>query len=396
MALSLAIIILLGLLFNKTFDKMKLSGILGMLLLGVLIGPYGLNIICCEMLTISPELRKMALIVILLMAGLGLKKDTLKSVGMPAVRMSFLPGIFEGFTVMFAAHYFLDIPYFEAGMLGFILAAVSPAVIVPEMIRLNKEHRGTASGIPTLILASASVDDVVAITFFTSFLTLYREGDVNFVRQILTIPTSIIAGILLGVVIAFILLKLFRKISMRDTKKALIILGSAIVLVSIEEFTHGILPLAAYIGVMAIGFVIQEKYPSAGQRLSIKFGKIWIFAQLLLFVLVGAEVNVHRAAQVGLMGLLIIFIGLIARSIGVLLSLCNTRFNWKEKLFCVTAYIPKATVQAAIGAIPLTAGVASGEIILSIAVLAIMVTAPLGAMLIRIISKKWLTVDGSG
>lgn len=393
MALSLAGIILLGLVFNRAFEKIRLPGLLGMLILGIAMGPYGFNLISKEILRISSDLRKIALIIILLRAGLGLNKDTLNKVGIPAIKMSCVPGIFEGLTIMLVATHLLNISIIEAGILGFIIAAVSPAVIVPSMLDLMERKVGEDKGIPTLILAGASVDDVFAITLFTAFLGLYGGGDVNLLRQVVNIPISIVLGIGLGVMIGFLMVFLFKKYHMRDTKKVLIILGFAIVLNSIEEFLEGFIPIASLLGVMTIGFILLENYPSVAKRVSNKFNKIWVFAQLLLFVLVGAEVNINVAIDSGFIGLIIITIGLIARSIGVLISVAGTDLNKKERLFCVISYVPKATVQAAIGAVPLAMGVASGEIILAIAVLSILVTAPLGAIGIRATSDKWLTVS---
>jgi len=392
MALSLAAIILLGLSFNKAFEKVKLPGLLGMIILGIIMGPYGFNIISHETLLISADLRKIALIIILLRAGLGLNKETLNKVGVPAIKMSCIPGILEGLTIMFVGSYFLGISLIEAGILGFIIAAVSPAVIVPGMLDLIDRKVGEDKGIPTLILAGASVDDVFAITLFTTFLGLYGGTNINLFRQLLNIPISIALGVVAGVLVGFILVFFFKKYHTRDTEKVLIILGAAIVLNSIEEFLEGFIPIASLLGVMAIGFILLEKYPEVANRVGSKFNKIWVFAQLLLFVLVGAEVNIYVAIDSGLIGLAIIAIGLIARSIGVLISVAGTNLNLKERFFCIISYVPKATVQAAIGAVPLSVGVASGEVILAIAVLSILVTAPLGAIGIKATSDKWLTV----
>jgi solute carrier family 9B (sodium/hydrogen exchanger), member 1/2 len=392
MALSLAVIILLGLTLNWVFEKIKLPGLLGMLILGIMMGPYGLNLISGEILSISADLRKIALIIILLRAGLGLNKDTLNKVGVPAIKMSCIPGIFEGLTIMFIASWLLDISLIEGGILGFIIAAVSPAVIVPQMLDLIDRRVGEDKGIPTLILAGASVDDVIAITLFTTFLGLYGGTNINLFIQLLNIPISMVLGVLLGVLLGFLMVFLFKRFHMRDTKKVLVILGAAIVLHSLEEFLEGFIPIASLLGVMAIGFILLEKYPTVANRVGSKFNKIWVFAQLLLFVLVGAEVNIHVAIDSGLIGLVIITVGLIARSTGVLVSMAGTNLNWQERFFCVISYVPKATVQAAIGAVPLTMGVASGEVILAMAVLSIIITAPLGAIGIKATSEKWLTV----
>ena len=391
MALSLGTIIILGLAFNKLFERLKLPGLLGMLILGILIGPYGLNFLASDILTISSDLRKIALIIILLRAGLGIKRETLNKVGVPAIKMSCIPGLCEGFTIMFVGSYLLGISKIEAGMLGFIIAAVSPAVVVPQMLTFIERKMGHSKGIPTLILAGASIDDVFAITLFTTFLGLYGGKNVNIGMKILEIPISIVLGILLGFGLGLLMVYIFKRHHIRDTKKALILLGTAILFTSLEEFLKDILPIASLLGVMAIGFILLEKYSNVANRLADKFNKIWLFAELLLFVLVGSQVNINVAINSGFVGLIIISIGLISRSLGVLISVAGTNLNWKERLFCVISYVPKATVQAAIGAVPLAAGVASGDVILAIAVLSIIITAPLGAIGIKISGEKWLS-----
>lgn len=393
MALSLALIILLGLLFNRSFDKINLPGLLGMLLTGILLGSYGFNLIHQDILNISPDLRKIALIVILIRAGLGIEKETLKKVGIPAIKLSFIPGLLEGSTIIVAAIYLLNISWIEAGMLGFIIAAVSPAVVVPQMLELMEKKRGSKKGIPTLVLTGASLDDVIAITIFSIFLGLYGGRQINILNNLLSIPLSITTGIILGAIIAFILLYIFKRYHIRDTKKVLLILSAAILMTSLEDFLKDIIPIAALLGIMVIGYILQEEYKMVGKRLAAKFNKIWVFAEIMLFVLVGAEVNVYLALETGLIGLAIIFIGLLFRGIGVLLSLVGTELTFKERFFCVIAYTPKATVQAAIGAVPLAAGVESGEIILALAVLAIIVTAPLGAAGIKFAGTHWLSDD---
>ncbi|GAB4316341.1 MAG: sodium:proton antiporter [Methanobacteriaceae archaeon] len=392
-ALSLAIIILLGLLFNKVFTKIKLPGLLGMLILGIIIGPYGLDWIDAAFLSLSDDLRIIALIIILLRAGFGISMESLRKVGFSAVKLSFIPDIVEGLTVMFVASYLLNLPLVEAGMLGFIIAAVSPAVIVPQMLSFIDRKMGTRKGIPTLILTGASVDDVVAITIFSVFLGLYGGQQINFAWEFLSIPLSIITGVLLGLALAVILLNLFRRFNIRNTEKTLIILGSAILLKNIGDYFNQFVPVAALVGLMVIGFVIIEKMPDVGLHLAEKFNKIWIFAEILLFVLVGAQVDIYLAISAGLIGLVIIIIGLLARSIAVYGSLAGTNLDFKEKIFCIMAYTPKATVQAAIGAIPLAAGVASGQLILAISVVAILFTAPLGAISVQYFGERFLKPD---
>jgi len=391
MAFSLAIIIISGLVFNRIFERIGLPGLLGMLILGVLIGPFGLNFISEDVLNISSDLRKIALVVILLRAGLGIKKENLNKVGIPAIKMSFIPGLMEGFTILFVSRFLFNITFIEAGILGFIIAAVSPAVVVPSMLKLIENKKGEAKAIPTLILAGASIDDVFAITLFSTFLGLYGGKNINLFRKILEIPISIVLGIVIGTVIGLVLVYLFKNRHIRDTKKVLIILGISILFTGLEDKLKDIIPIASLLGVMTIGFIILEKYSIVANRLSSKFNKIWVFAEILLFVLVGSQVNIYVAFHSGFYGIVLITLGLIARSIGVFISLTKTNLNFKEKLFSVISYIPKATVQAAVGAVPLAAGVKEGNLILALAVLSIIITAPIGAIGIKIAGNKWLS-----
>lgn len=393
MATSLGIILLLGLPANKLFEKFKLPGLLGMLILGVIIGPYGLNLLQADMINASADLRKIALIIILLRAGFGINKDDLKKVGNTALLMSCIPGLIEGFTIAFVSTKFLGFSFIEGGILGFIIAAVSPAVVVPSMLNLIENNIGANKSIPTLILAGASMDDVFAITIFSAFLGLYSGIHINIGIQAISIPVSILLGIIAGAIIGFIMVKIFNKYHIRDTKKVLLILGSSLLLTEVENLLKTKIEIASLLGVMTIGFIIIEKMPNVGKRLAVKFNKIWVFAEILLFVLVGAQVNISVAVNAGLIGIIIILIGLLGRSIGVVISLLGTDLNWKERFFCIISYIPKATVQAAMGAVPLSLGVESGDIILAIAVLSILITAPLGAIGIKISSEKLLNVE---
>ncbi len=393
MTTSIAIIILLGLLSKYIFEKLKLPGLLGMLLVGVLLGPYVFNLLDENILVISKDLRQLALIIILLRAGLGISRQNLNKVGKTALFMSFIPGILEGFTILLVSTQLFDLTFIEGGILGFIVAAVSPAVVVPSMLTYIDEKRGTKKGIPTLILASASVDDVFAITIYTAFLGLYSGTQESIGVQLMNIPISIILGIVLGIVIGLALVKFFEIHHIRDTKKVLIILGIATLLTSLESWLFGVIPIASLLGVMTIGFIILEKRELVAKRLSVKYNKIWIFAEILLFILIGSEVNIHVAFEAGLKGILLIAIGLVARTIGVMLSTHGSNLNFKERLFCAISYIPKATVQAAIGAVPLSLGIPSGELILAIAVLSIIITAPLGLIGIRWGSKHLLDQD---
>lgn len=390
MARSLAIIVLLGLGANKLFEKLKLPGLLGMLIVGVIIGPYGVNILQPGIINVSGDLRKIALIIILLRAGFGINKKDLKRVGTTALKMSCIPGLIEGFFIAFASIKFLNFTFIQGGILGFIIAAVSPAVIVPSMLRLMENGWGTKKGIPTLILAGASIDDVFAITIFSGFLGLYSGSNMNIGLQILNIPISILIGIIMGLIVGIILVKVFEKYHIRDTKKVLLIIGLSIFLTELENTLKTKVEIASLLGVMTMGFIIVEKIPHVGKRLGAKLNKIWVFAEILLFVLVGAEVNINVALDAGKVGIIVILIGLLGRSIGVVISILGTDLNWKERLFCVIAYVPKATVQAAIGAVPLSLGVASGDVILAIAVLSIIITAPLGAIGINLTAEKLL------
>ena len=393
MTTSIAIIILLGLLSKYIFEKLKLPGLLGMLLVGVLLGPYVFNLLDENILVISKDLRQLALIIILLRAGLGISRQNLNKVGKTALFMSFIPGLLEGFTILLVSTQLFGLTFIEGGILGFIVAAVSPAVVVPSMLTYIDEKKGTKKGIPTLILASASVDGVFAITIYAAFLGHYSGTQESIGVQLMNIPISIILGIVIGTVIGLILVKFFEIHHIRDTKKVLIILGIATLLTSLESWLFGVIPIASLLGVMTIGFIILEKRELVAKRLSVKYNKIWIFAEILLFILIGSEVNIHVAFEAGLKGILLIAIGLIARTIGVMISTHGSNLNFKERIFCAISYIPKATVQAAIGAVPLSLGIPSGELILAVAVLSIIITAPLGLIGIRWGSKHLLDQD---
>ncbi|MBU5676125.1 cation:proton antiporter [Alkaliphilus sp. MSJ-5] len=393
MAVDLAIIILLGLFVNAVLEKINLPGLLGMLVVGVVIGPYGLNILSTDILSISADLRRIALIIILLRAGLGINKKSLSGIGKTAIKLSCIPGLIEGFFIAFASIRFLSFSFIQGGILGFIIAAVSPAVVVPQMLNLMENRIGTNKNIPTLILAGASIDDVFAITIFSTFLGLYSGKQVNIGIKILEISLAIILGIAIGVMTGLILIKLFKKYPIRDTKKVLIILGLGILISALEDLLKNRVQLAGLLGVMTIGFIILEKSPDIGKRLAVKLNKVWVFAEILLFVLVGSEVNIGVAAGGGKVGIILILLGLLGRSIGVLISLIGSALNFKERVFCVISYVPKATVQAAIGSIPLSLGVASGDLILAISVLSIIITAPIGAIGISKFAKTLLVVE---
>ena len=393
MAVSLALIILLGLSSNVLFSKIKLPGLLGMLIVGIVIGPNMLNLISGEMIKASADFREMALIVILLRAGFEISSKTIKKVGRTALLMSCIPALFEGAAITLAAPYLLKITYLEAAILGSIIAAVSPAVVVPYMIEFIQRGKGSDKEIPSLIIAASSVDDIFVIVIFSSLLGLYFGKNANVALQLLEIPVSIILGIAIGAALGIILCNLFKSYHMRDTKKVLIIIGISILLTWAENSAKNVIPFASLLGVMTIGAVILERYEVLAGRLSQKFSKIWVFAEILLFVLVGAQVDIKVALNAGLMGAVVIITGLIGRSIGVYISLLGSGLNFREIIFCIISYIPKATVQAAIGAIPLSAGVKSGNLILAVAVMSIIITAPLGAIGIKYFGEKYLYYD---
>ncbi len=379
---SLALLLAVGLLAGKAVSMLCLPGLLGMLMVGILVGPYALDLLNPDLLHISQELRSLALIIILLRAGLGLKRKNLAQVGSAALRLSCIPCILEGITVMTLSHYLLGLTFAEAGMLGFIISAVSPAVVVPGMINLKEQGYGEDKQISTLILAGASVDDVFAITLFTSFLALGLQGQTNLWLELGRIPLSIGAGILGGFLVAMVLLKLYgyKPLVTRNTEKLLLLIAFAVFYFDIGEH----IGIASLLGVMTIGLVILEKRKKSAVQFAVKLAKVWIFAQVILFTLVGAQVNIHVAIEAGLIGTLIIAMGLIGRSLGVWIATLGTNLNTKEKLFCIIAYMPKATVQAAIGALPLAAGIEAGSTILALAVLSILITAPLGAVGIKV------------
>ncbi len=390
MAFSIAIIVLLGLLSDYLFNRIKLPGLLGMLLVGILCGPYVFNIIQPELLKISADLRMVALIVILLRAGLELRKDTLNRVGKTALIMSCLPAVFEGAIVTLLAPYLLGITYLEAAILGAILAAVSPAVVVPLMLKFIDQKRGVKKGIPTLILGASSVDDVFVIVVFSILLGMYTGSHPDIWVKLLEIPESIILGILLGALSGYLLYRLFEKFRLRATKMTIVVVAVSVLLTWIEEGLKTRVALSALLGVMTIGFILIEKCEIRAHKISHKLTKIWIFAEILLFVLVGAQVNITVAWEAGLAGAALIIAALIGRSIGTYVSVMGTDLTFKERVFCVISYIPKATVQAAIGAVPLEAGVKSGDIMLAVAVLSILLTAPIGAIGIEKMGNKWL------
>lgn len=389
MLTSLALIFLLGLMLGKIFNQLKLPSLLGMIITGMILGPYAFNLLDSSILEISADLRQLALIIILTRAGLSLDISDLKKVGRPAILMCFVPACFEIIGVVLIAPRVLGISVVEAAIMGSVLAAVSPAVVVPRMLKIMEEGYGKERSIPQLILAGASVDDVFVIVLFTAFTSLATGGDVS-ASSFLQIPISIILGIIIGALLGIGLTIFFKKFHMRDTVKIIIILSLSCLLIELQNSLDGIVPISGLLAIMSMGIAIYQKYNILADRLSAKYNKLWIAAEVLLFVLVGATVDLNYALQAGGYAMAIVLGALMFRMIGVFVCLLKTKLSKKERLFCMVAYTPKATVQAAIGAIPLSMGLDSGQQILTVAVLSILITAPFGAMCIDHLYTKLL------
>ena len=389
MLFSFALIFLSGIILGSIFNRLKLPQLIGMLLTGIILGPYLLNLLDPKILSISADLRQIALIIILTRAGLNLDINDLKKVGRPAVLMCFLPATLEILGMIIFAPKFLGLGLLDSAILGTVIAAVSPAVIVPKMLKLMEEGYGADRSIPQMIMAGASVDDVFVIVLFTSFIGLASTGSFS-ILNLIKIPTSIFFGISVGFLCAILLIYLFKKIHIRDSLKVIIILNISFLLVTFEHSLTGIIGFSGLLAIMSIGTGIQAKNTMLSKRMSIKYSKLWITAEVMLFVLVGATVNIKYALGASIPAILLIITVLIFRMIGVFLCLIGTSLSYRERLFCMIAYCPKATVQAAIGSIPLSMGLPSGNIILTVAVLSILITAPLGAFAIDISYKKLL------
>lgn len=392
MLTSLALIFLFGLIFGALFQKLRLPPLLGMLIVGIVLGPYALDWLDDSLLSISADLRQIALIIILTRAGLNLNIRDLKKVGRPAILMCFLPACFEILGMLVLAPPLLHISYLDAAIMGAVVGAVSPAVIVPKMLRLMEEGYGTQKSIPQMILAGASVDDVFVIVLFSAFTGL-AQGESLSPLRFAEIPVSILLGVLVGAALGLLLAFFFQEVHMRDSIKVLLILSLSFLLVALEDALEGIVPISGLLAVMSLGIALQRKRDVVAKRLSLKFSKLWVAAELLLFVLVGATVDLHYAYAAGLSAVILIFGVLVFRMAGVWCCLLRTKLIFKERLFCMLAYMPKATVQAAIGSVPLAMGLSCGNIVLTVAVLAILITAPLGAFLIDLTYKKLLPRD---
>lgn len=389
MLLSIALMLLTGMAAGWLCGKLKLPRLLGMILTGILLGPYVLDLVDSSLLGISADIRKIALIIILTRAGLTLNMEDLKKVGRPAILMCFLPATAELLGMILLAPKLLGLSILESAILGAVVAAVSPAVVVPKMLRLIEEGYGTEQGIPQLILAGASVDDVFVIVLFTTFTGLAQGQGIS-AMSFVNVPVSILLGIGLGGLLGFFLAKFFAKVHIRDSAKVLILLSVFFVLVTVEDRMTTVITFSALIAVMFTGISLQKYRKTVAQRLSVKFNKLWVGAEILLFVLVGTTVNIRYAASAGAGMIILIGAVLCFRMVGVFLCLLGTKLTMRERLFCMFAYTPKATVQAAIGGIPLAIGLSCGNIVLTVAVLAILITAPLGAFLIDVTYKRFL------
>lgn len=389
MLISITLITFTGFFLGYICKKIKFPSLFGMIIAGIIIGPHMLGLIDSSILSISAEIRKIALIIILIRAGLKLDINDLKKMGRPALLMCFVPATFEVIGMIILAPKILGISTLDAAVLGAVIGAVSPAVIVPRMIKLIDERCGTDKGIPQMILAGASVDDVFVIVLFTTFTSLALGGEAN-IKSFINIPISIVLGIIGGFLAGYLLVKYFNKIHMRDSVKVVIVLGISFALTFIEDKWSGIVPFASLIAVMALGTMIKKQKNELAIRLSLKFDKLWVVAEVFLFVLVGASVEIGSLKTAGLGAVVLVFSVLIFRMVGVFICLIKTKLNTGEKLFCMLAYTPKATVQAAIGALPLAMGLSCGNIVLTVSVIAIMITAPLGAFAIDLTYKKLL------
>ena len=389
MLTSIAIIFLVGLLLGSLFKKMRLPSLLGMIITGIVLSPYALDLIDASILNISADLRQVALVIILTRAGLSLDIESLKKVGKPAILMCFVPACFEIVGTVLLAPMLLGISTLEAAIVGSVIAAVSPAVVVPRMIKLIENGYGREHSIPQLILAGASVDDVFVIVIFTAFTALSSTGNIN-VMSFVNIPISIFIGIIVGVLVGLMLIWFFKKIHMRDSVKLIIILCVSFLLIELQNQLENIVPISGLLAIMSLGIVVKQKYEVLAIRLSSKYNKLWVAAEILLFVLVGATLDLKYVKNAGIAAVILVCGALIFRMVGVCICLIRTRLTKKERAFCMVAYTPKATVQAAIGGVPLAMGLACGHTVLTVAVVSILITAPFGAICIDKLYSKLL------
>ncbi len=390
---SLAFVFLFGMLGAAVFERMYLPRMIGMLLVGILIGPYALGLLDSSILAISGDLRKLALMLILLRAGLSLDLGDLKKVGRPAILMAFVPATFEVAAFVLFAPTILGITHMEAAVMGAVLGAVSPAVVVPRMVRLMEEKRGTAQGVPQMIMAGASCDDVYVIVLFTTFARMAQGGEVR-LADFAAVPCSIVLGALTGVVCGWLLSRFFARCSLNQTMRTVVMLAVSCLLIAAEEWAKGSVAFSGLLAVMGMAVMLRRKSPTpCAEALSGKVGQLWQAAEILLFVLVGAAVDIRYTMEAGAGAVLMILLALVVRSLGTALCVAGTKLTRQERLFCVLAYLPKATVQAAIGATPLAMGLDCGKIVLSVAVLAILITAPMGAIAMDATYKRLLCAE---
>ena len=389
MLFSIALLLLGGMFAGWLCRKLRLPALLGMILVGVLAGPAVLDLIDGSILGISSQLRKIALMIILSRAGLTLNLEDLKKNGRPAVLMCFVPAAFEITGMILLAPVLLPVTRLEAAVMGSVVAAVSPAVIVPKMIKLMEEGYGVRKGIPQIILAGASVDDVFVIVLFSAFTSLAQGKEIS-VISFVNIPVSILLGAVIGMVLGYALASYFQRVGVRDAVKLLVFLSVSFLLTAAEGSLHTGITFSGLIAVMFMGIGLQRKKMDSAKMLSGKFNQMWVFAEVILFTLVGASVDISYVSSAGLAAVILIFAVLVFRMLGVCLCMAGTKLNWKERIFCMLAYMPKATVQAAIGGLPMAMGLPCGKIVLTVAVLAIFITAPLGAFLIDATYQKLL------
>lgn len=398
MLTSLALIFLVGLSLAAICQRIKLPRIIGMLITGIVLGPYVLDLFDNSILNISSELRQMALVIILIKAGLSLNIEDLKKVGCPAILMSFMPAVFEIAAFVLFAPLILGVNHIEAAIMGAVLGAVSPAVVVPRMVELIEHRYGTSKRIPQMILAGASLDDVFVIVLFSTFVSM-GQGENAQIMNFINIPISIVFGLFLGA-LAGVFLSWFFETNcahqhlVRNSMKVIIVLGMAFMLLAIEDWLSGIISISGLLAIMSMALVIAMKsVPEVTNRLQEKYGKLWIAAEVILFVLVGSAVDIRYTLKAGIGAVLMIGIGLIFRSIGVYCCMFGTQLNIRERMYCIIAYLPKATVQAAIGSVPLSLGLPCGNLVLSVAVLSILITAPLGAIGMDLSYKQLLNKE---
>lgn len=392
MLLSIALIALTALALGLLFQKIRIPAIVAMILTGVLYGPAMLNLIDPTILSLSSDLRKIALVVILLRAGMSLRTSDFKKIGKPAIWMSFLPATVEIIIVALLGHWLFELPWISSFLLGSVVAAVSLAVVVPAMIQLIEQKRGTEKSIPQLLLGAVAIDNVFVLVVFSMLLDFSTSGSASWFALV-QLPISILLGAAIGAFAGYVSVWVFRKLHLRDTVKTIVLISIALLFVELEKILQPFLPFSSLMATISMGIVIKVLYPVLSERLSLKFSKLWVGAEIMLFVLVGAIVNLNSISNVFWMAFLILLVGALFHGITVVISLHGSSFTNKEKVFSAFAYLPKATMQAAVGAIPLEAGVPGGEIILSVALIAILLSAPTGALLTDLFSQRWLKTE---